>query len=142
MCLATDLSARITGWDAGQGHRTASVTLTNTSTGPCIVQGSPRLQLLDHLKTVLIDSRSDGPSGLPHVTPGDPKLRLAKGGSVHTLVDTDNYCGAAPVFPLTVAFVLPSSPKRLVAVPGPGSDIAPCMGAGSGAMIAMNGWVR
>ncbi len=142
-CLAADLAARVTLWEGAMGHRIASVTLTNTSSSPCIVQGTPELQLLGHYGAVLIDSRTEGPSGLPHVSPGAPAFRLARSASLTTQVDTDNYCGFAPTLPTTVAFILPSGPRRLVAAPGPGGGVPPCLGApGSAGLIAMNGWRR
>ena len=141
-CLARSLAAKVTSWVGAMGHQIASVTLTNTSSSPCIVQGTPAVELLGHDRAVLIDSRTEGASGLPHVTSGDPRIRLRTGASLHTQVDTDNYCGAAPALPTTVAFILPSGHARLVAAPGPGGDVPPCLGKRSPGTIAMNGWVR
>jgi hypothetical protein len=107
------------------------------------VQGTPEVELVDTHGGILIDSQTDGPTGLPHIAPGAPAYHLAKGASLKTMVDTDNYCGAAPALPTTVAFVLPSDAGRLVAAPGPGGGVPPCMRSpGSLGSISMNGWQR
>ena len=107
MCQASDLAAKVTEWEGAAGHQIASVTVTNGSSGTCTSQGTPEVELVDAHGGILIDSQTDGPDGLPHVAPGAPVLTLRKGASVTTLVDADNYCGADPALPTTVAFVLP-----------------------------------
>jgi hypothetical protein len=116
--------------------------MTNESADRCAVVGTPEVQLVGAHGRILIDSRTGGPDGQPHVAPGSRPLPLRHGASVTTLVDTDNYCGKAPALPTTVAFVLPENAGRLVASPGPGGDVPPCLGSGSPASIAMNGWVK
>ena len=143
MCQASDLAAKVTEWEGAAGHQIASVTVTNGSSGTCTVQGTPEVELVDAHGGILIDSQTDGPDGLPHVAPGAPVLTLRKGASVTTLVDADNYCGAAPALPTTVAFVLPDDAGRIVAAPGPGGDVPPCLRSpGSLGSIQMNGWVK
>ena len=142
-CLASGLAAKVTGWEGAAGHQIASVTLTNEGPDTCGVLGTPEVELLDAKGGILIDSQTDGPDGLPHVAPGARTLLLRHGASATTLVDADNYCGAAPKLPTTVAFVLPQDAGRLVAAPGPGGDVPPCLRApGSLGSIAMNGWVK
>jgi hypothetical protein len=143
ICLATQLTAKVTAWQGATGHQIASVTLTNISTHICTVQGTPEVELLDAHKNILIDSQTGGPNGLPHIAKGAPAYHLAHAGSVKTLVQDDNYCGAAPALPTTIAFVLPSNAGRLIAAPGPGGGVPPCTGSpGSLGSISMNGWVK
>jgi hypothetical protein len=143
VCLATQLAAKVTAWQGATGHQIATVTLTNTSTHTCTVQGTPEVELLDAHKNILIDSQTGGPSGLPHVAKGAPAFHLAQGGSVKTLVQDDNYCGAAPALPTTIAFVLPANAGRLVAAARAGGTVPPCTGnPGSLGSISMNGWAK
>jgi hypothetical protein len=143
-CTAKQVRAQVTGWEGGMGHQTASVTLTNVSAIACKVRGTPEVQLVDAGGAILMDSKAAGASGKPHVSPGDPTFLLAHNAAVTTLVDTDNYCGSAtPSLPTTVAFVLPNGLGRLVAAPGPGGGVPPCLGdPGSAGSVAMNGWTR
>ena len=143
LCLASDLTAAVTRWEGAAGHQIALVTLTNASPGKCTVAGTPEVELVDANGAILIDSQTDGPDGLPHVVSGAPVLTLRKGASLTTMVDADNYCGAAPALPTTVAFVLPADAGRIVAAPGPGGNVPPCLRSpGSLGSIAMNGWVK
>jgi hypothetical protein len=142
-CKASQLKAKVTEWQGAMGSQYASVTLTNTSSVTCKVRGTPESQLVDAASTILIDSKTQGASGLPHVAPSDKAFLLAHNGSVRTMVQVSNYCGAAPVLPTTVAFVLPSNGGRLVAAPVPGGDVPGCLGAsGSAGSISMNGWTK
>lgn len=144
-CRAADLAGRILGWGGAAGSRIADVEVTNTSASPCVIRGTPGLELVDATGRVLIDSASAGPSGQPHVAPADPRFELAPGGHVRTQVQASNYCGPAPSLPIDIAFTLPSGDGRFVAIPGTGVSSAeavpPCLGA-TGANIAMNGWRR
>ena len=143
VCLASGLAAKVTGWQGAAGHQIASITLTNMSSKTCTVQGTPEVELLDKHGGILIDSQTGGPDGLPHIASGAPVFHLAQGGSLKTMVQVGNFCGAAPALPTTVGFVLPSSAGRLVAAAGPGGSTPPCNGApGSLGSIAMNGWVK
>ena len=143
VCLASGLAAKVTAWEGAAGHQIASVTLSNTSSRSCAVQGTPEVELVDRHGGILIDSQTDGPGGLPHIAPGAPVFRLTRGGSITTMVDTVNYCGATPALPTTVAFVLPAGAGRLVAAPGPGGGVPPCNSSpGTLGSIAMNGWTK
>jgi len=143
VCLAAQLAAKVTSWQGAAGHQIASVTLTNTSSQTCIVQGVPEIELLDAHGGILIDSQTGGPGGLPNIPPGSPAFQLVHGASLQTMVEVGNYCGAAAALPTTVAFVLPASAGRLVAAPGPGGSTPSCLGSpGSLGSIAMNGWTK
>ncbi len=143
-CAAKQLRAKVTLWQGAMGSQIASVTVTNLSSVACKVRGTPETQLVDANKVILIDSKTAGTSGEPHVSPGDPTFLLAHHASVKTLVRTGNYCGSAtPALPTTVAFVLPHGLGRLVAAAGPGGGVPGCLAApGSAGSIAMNGWTR
>jgi uncharacterized protein DUF4232 len=142
-CQAADITAVILGWQGAAGSRIADVEITNGSTYPCFIQGTPGLQLIDARGRVLIDSATAGPSGQPHIGPTDPTFEVASGGRLRTEVQASNYCGAEPATPIDIAFTLPPEGDRFVAKPGPGvaSDLAvpPCLGS-TGSNIAMNGW--
>jgi len=144
-CRAADVEGKILGWQGAAGSRIADVEITNTSANPCLIRGTPRLELLDSTGAVLIDSATAGPSGEPHVAPGDTEFRVAPGGQLRTSVQVANYCGATASPPIDIAFTLPSGGGRFVAVPGTGvsSDLAVpgCMGSAP-SQISMNGWVK
>jgi len=144
-CRATDLHGQILGWGGAAGSRIADVEVTNATSRPCLMQGTPGLELVDAGGRVMIDSMTAGSAGQPHVAPADPKFELAPGGRLRTQVAASNYCGAAPATPIDIAFTLPADGGRLLAVPGPGVSSAeatpPCLGS-TGAQIAMNGWRR
>lgn len=142
VCLVAQLKARVTGWQGAMGSQIASVTVANTSSTSCKVQGTPEVELVDANGVILIDSQTAGANGLPHVSPGDHVFVLGHDGFVTTEVQVSNYCGTAtPALPTTVAFVMPSSAGRIVAAPGPGGSTPGCLGApGSPGSIAMNGW--
>ena len=142
-CLASQLTAKVTGWQGAAGSQIASVTVTNTSANVCNLQGTPEIELLDGHGNILIDSQTSGPDGLPHVAKGAPAFHLAHDGFVKTLVKDDDYCGATPALPTTVAFVLPSNGGRLVAAKGPGGTVPQCASTpGTPGGISMNGWAK
>jgi hypothetical protein len=137
-------TAKVTGWEGAMGSQIATVLLTNKSSSTCQLRGTPRLQLLDKAGHVLIDSKTAGASGLPHVAPGDKTFKLAPSSSVTTMVQVSNYCGATnPVLPTTIAFYLPNATGRLVAAADSGGGVPPCNGSpGSDGSIQMNGWAK
>ena len=143
VCLATELRAKVTGWQGAAGSQIAAVTLTNKSATTCTVRGTPEVELVDARAAILIDSQTGGPNGLPHIAPGARTFHLANNASLTTLVRASEYCGASPKLPTTIAFVLPSGAGRLVAAAGPGGSTPPCNGApGSLGSISMNGWAK
>jgi hypothetical protein len=144
VCTSTMLTAKVTGWEGAMGSQLATVKLTNASAATCKLRGTPRLQLVDAGGHILIDSKTLGAAGLPHVSPGDKTWLLAHNGWVTTMVQVTNYCGATtPVLPTTIAFYLPSNGGRLVAAAGPGGSTPPCNGRpGDAGSIAMNGWAH
>ena len=144
VCAPAMFKAKITGWEGAMGSQIATVLLTNSSSSTCQLRGTPRLQLLDKAGHVLIDSKTAGASGLPHVSPGDKAFKLAPSSSITTMVQVSNYCGATnPVLPTTVAFYLPNATGRLVAAADASGGVPPCNGSpGSDGAIAMNGWAK
>ncbi len=134
-CDPATLSARITLWEGAAGHRIAHVELTNAGSLRCTVQVMARPQLVDGRGSVLIDGTSPSTTG---------SLTVVPGGLLKTLVQDGNYCGPAPVAPVTVAFVLTGG-GRIVATPFSPTDatLPPCNGApGSAGDIEMQPWAR
>jgi hypothetical protein len=119
-------------WEGAAGHRIAHVELTNAGSSSCTVPSMEKPQLVDGNGSVLING----------VAPASSKaLTLAPGAVLKTLVQDANYCGPAPVAPVSVAFVL-SDGGRFVATPFSRTDatVPPCNGAGSAADIEMQPW--
>jgi hypothetical protein len=132
-CDNATLAARITLWEGAAGHRIAHVELTNTGSSACVVQATLRPQLVDGNRSVLIDGAA--PAG------SDPLLTLAPGKTLKTLVQDGNYCGPAPVAPVSVAFVLADGNHVLAAPVSPtDATVPPCLGSGSKADIEMQPW--
>ena len=142
-CVAGQLSASMSPWDAGLGSRFNTVTLRNVGVIQCWLQGTPQAQLIDGTGRVLLDSARAGAGGLPHVGPHDPRVVIAAGASARIDVRTSNYCGAAPVAPVRIALVLPSGGGRVLAAPPAGGSatdgVPPCNGPAQGS-ITTNGW--
>lgn len=132
-CDAAILKARITLWEGAAGHRIAHVELTNTGSSPCTVQAVLVPQLVDGSGAVLIN-------GTAPAAP-DPVLTVASGGILKTLVQDGNYCGPAPVAPVSVAFELAGG-SRILATPFSPTDatVPPCNGAGAASDIEMQPW--
>ena len=61
-------------------------------------------------------------------------ITIPAGGSVTTLVDVSNYCGAAPVAPVGIAFDIDGI-ATVIATPVP-----PCNGPGQPGTIQMQPW--
>jgi hypothetical protein len=124
------------------GSQIAIVRVTDMSTASCRLQGTPGLQLLDAAGHVLLDSKTQGASGLPHVSPGDKVWTLGHLGSVTTMVEVQNYCGpVTPILPTTIAMLLPSNGERIVATANADGTVPPCNGSpGDAGSISMNGW--
>ncbi len=132
-CDNATLEARITMWEGAAGHRIAHVELTNTGLEACVVQATLRPQLVDGNRSILIDGAA--PAG------SDPLLTLAPSKTLKTLVQDGNYCGPAPVAPVSVAFVLADGSHVLAAPVSPtDATVPPCLGSGSKADIEMQPW--
>jgi hypothetical protein len=131
-CTLGNLVARITRWEGAAGHRIADVEVTNAGAGPCFLPTLARPQLVDGNGDVLIDGTS----------PVGSSLSLKPGGKATTLVDADNYCGPAPLAPVSVAFVMGGPDQRLIAAPVSPKDatVPPCNGPGAPASIEMHPW--
>jgi hypothetical protein len=132
-CGLANLEARITLWEGAAGHRIAHVELTNTGFDACVIQAKARPQLVDGNRSVLIDGTSPAAP--------DPFLTVDAGGVLKTLVQDGNYCGPAPVAPVSVAFVLADG-SHVLATPFSPTDatVPPCLGSGSKADIEMQPW--
>jgi hypothetical protein len=133
-CPAAQLVARITQWEGAAGHRVATVELANNGTSPCSVAALDKPQLVDGVDKVLIEGTE--PTSVTQVA-------IAAGGTLHTLVQDGNYCGAAPIVPVTLAFVLPGGAGRIVAAPLTPEDstgVPPCNGPGGPGDIQMQPW--
>lgn len=133
-CDPAHLVARITLWEGAAGHRIARIELANAASGPCIVQAMAKPQLVDGNGSVLIDGAAP--------TAPDPFLTVDPGGILQTLVQDGNYCGPAPVAPVSVAFILADG-RRIVATPLSPTDatVPPCNGgSGSAGDISMQPW--
>ena len=133
-CAPGDLASRITLWEGAAGHRIAHVEMTNTGSSPCTIRSLARPQLVDGRGAVLIDGTEPASSEL---------LTMDTGSVLTTLVQDGNYCGPAPVPPVSVAFVMPQG--RIVATPVSPTDatLPPCLGqAGSAGTIDMQPWAE
>lgn len=144
VCNAAQLKATVTEWSGAAGSQIASVTMQNSSSSACALQGTPGLQLVDAHDIVFIDSATVGDGGLPRVEPGDKIFLVEPGALIATEVRVSNYCGdLKATLPTTVAFLLPSDGGRLVAAPGPGGAVPGCMSSpGTPGSIDTNGWTR
>ena len=132
-CDPGNLYAEIESWNAGAGHRTATVQLTNIGTAACKIPNLAKPQLVGGDGTVLINGTT--PSGTTNLT-------LNPNDIVSTMVQDANYCGATPTAPVTVAFVFPTGQGgRVVANPVSPDDVdgvPPCNGATQPADIEMH----
>ena len=131
-CAPADLAARITLWEGAAGSRIAHVELTNAGSQDCTLRTMMKSQLVDGRGSVLIDGAEPASSA---------QMSFAPGAVVTTLVSTSNYCGPAPVAPVSVAFVVPEG--RTVATPVSPTDLTlpPCNGApDSPGSIEMHPW--
>ncbi len=144
VCGSANLTARVTGWEGAMGSQIATVLVTNSSATACLLRGTPGLQLVDAAGHILIDSKALGASGLPHVSPGDTLWTMGHLGSLSTMVQVSNYCGATtPVLPTTIALILPSNGGRIVAAANAAGGAPACLGSpGEAGVIAMNGWAK
>ena len=119
-------------WEGAAGSRIAHVELTNTGSQDCMLRTAMKPQLVDGRGAVLIDGANPGTSA---------EMSFAPGAVVTTLVQASNYCGPAPVAPVSVAFVVPEG--RTVASPVSATDttLPPCNGApDSPGSIEMHPW--
>jgi len=133
-CVASQLAARVTGWDSGAGSRFAEVEITNSGSAPCSMPALDEVQLVDGHGSVLIDGETPAASAT---------VTLAAGAMLKTDVQASNYCGADPAAPVTVAFVLPGGSTRFVATPFSATDttgVPPCLGAGGPGSVTMTAW--
>lgn len=130
-CDPAVLAARITLWEGAAGSRIAHVELKNTGSSDCLLGDRSRPQLVGGGGAVLIDGKASTTSNGLVMLPG----------VVHTtLVEAGNYCGPAPVPPVTVAFVLAAGEVKATPVSPDDTTLPPCLGAGEAPTIAMHPW--
>ncbi len=142
-CVAANLTAAIILVDHGMGHQYLTVAVTSAGTEPCVIAGTPRVQLISaEAGTVYLDSKHNTPPILPSVNPGDPAFTLNQFDTVTTAVDTVNYCLAKlAVLPTTVRLILPSNGGSVTAQPSADAGLPPCMSdPGTIGHIETNGW--
>lgn len=133
-CDTASVYAQILSWNAGAGHRTANVQLTNVGTTSCKIPNLAKPQLVGGDGKVLIDGTTPTSTTV---------LTLAPNDVVSTLVQDANYCGATPTAPITVAFVFSGSVGRIVAGPVAPDDVdglPPCTGSTVPGDIEMHPW--
>lgn len=135
-CVAGNLSARIASWQGAAGSRIADVRIVNTSFAPCYLRNFPRVRLVGANGAVMINGAAASTTAATHVLPALGFLR--------TEASASNYCGPAFAKPVTLAFVLPGTLGRVVAIPVSPTDaggVPPCLGApGSTGHISMHAW--
>jgi hypothetical protein len=135
-CIASQLSARIIDWQGAAGSRIADIELVNTSFATCTIRNYPRVRLVSAHGAILINGTAASTTAAVHVLP-----RL---GFLKTEVSDNNYCGPSYAKPVTLAFVLPGTLGRVVAIPLSATDasgVPPCLGApGSHGHISMHAW--
>lgn len=122
-CDPAALTAEITAWDSGAGHRNATVTLTNNGKTDCTIHALAKPQLIDGKGTILIDGKPATSTSV---------VTVASYSAVTTMVSAANYCNATtPVAPVTVGFVFPNNEGTVVAKPLSPTDMSglpPCNG--------------
>ena len=127
-CNASNLTATVQSsggisWQSGAGHRMATFVLKNVGPVACNVKAKSQPLLLNGDDSILILGPAPGSSAT---------LMLAPGGTVHTIVQTGNLCGAPTIIaPVKVAFMMPGGVGLVVATPLSASDeggMPPCMG--------------
>jgi DNA-directed RNA polymerase specialized sigma24 family protein len=129
LCAVNELAAHITGWTAADSDWVAAVELKNVSSFACLIDSSSEPWLVDRTRTPLIIG----------VDAASATIRIGPGDTMKTHVRVHNYCGAAPVKPVTVAFR--DGTLFIVADPGgdPSNGIPSCVANGKGT-IAMDPW--
>jgi hypothetical protein len=124
-------------WQGGAGHKLATLVLKNTGGAPCNLKAKGQPLLLNGDDSILILGKPGGDSAT---------LTLSPGGSVRTLVQTSNLCGAPAIIPpVKVAFMMPGGTGLIVATPPTPTDtegVPPCMGDPSvyKGSISMDSW--
>jgi hypothetical protein len=135
-CVAGQLSARITSRQVAAGSRIADVRLVNTSFVPCVLRDYPRVRLVSAHGATMVNGTAASATAATHL--------LAALGFLRTEVSASNYCGPAYTAPVTLAFLLPGTLGRIVAMPVSSTDtggVPPCLGApGSAGHISMHAW--
>lgn len=124
VCSHRALSGLIARWEGAAGHRIATVSVHNDAPTPC--------QLPSVLQATLTDKNGQPLISGPAVT-ATSFIPLPAGGSASTLVQVGNYCGPAPLEPVTIQFTMPDGGVfALVPHEGVGDigGVPPCNGPG------------
>jgi len=74
---------------------------------------------------------ADSGAGSAVAADGDPYILEVPADKVYSSVLWSNWCGTAPTQPITLAFVLPGTLGRVVAVSDSGMPAPPCVSSGS-----------
>lgn len=129
LCASGQLTGAITLWEGAAGSRIAHVRLTNAG-GACLLSERLKPQLLDGKGAVLVDGTVSGVAAT-----------MARGATLETLVKASNYCGPAPVAPVTIGLVL-TGRDRLSLAPPTATDatVPPCNGPTMPATLQMQPW--
>lgn len=131
LCDPAVLAARITLWEGAAGNRIAHVQLSNTGPSDCVLGDRSQPRLVGGDGAVLIDGKAITTSHGLVMSPGILHI---------TLVDVSNYCGSAPVPPVTVAFVFGAVEVKATPASPTDATVPPCNGAGVPASIDMHPW--
>src|SRR4051794_35194938 len=119
-CAASDLAVQITMWEGAAGSRIAHLELTNTGPGTCSTPDTWQPSLVDGDGNVLI-------AGKP--SSADSRITLPAQQTVTALALASNYCGQAPVPPVSIAFAFDDA--QVTAAPESADDatVPPCNGS-------------
>jgi hypothetical protein len=128
MCAAEDVTLSAEPWGAAAGSRGTITTATLTSGHDvCQVVSEPVAQITDANGVVVVSSP-------PDPTPGT--VSIGVGHPVQMVVQWSNWCGPAPVAPLTLSIDLLGSMAPVPVAPGGDDPVPGCSGGGSSTLSA------
>ena len=121
-------------WQGGAGQAMATFQLKNRSGKACSVKKMSQPELINGNGIILIKGAAPGASA---------SLTVAPRGTLKTMVQTGNLCGAPTIVsPTRVAFVLVPGGAKILATPSVDGGVPPCLGDPSipSGGITMQGW--
>ena len=125
-CSAAYLTAKQGGGDSGAGHQVWVILLTNHSSAPCAIDGTPQVTLEGQSRTVMATHQTDGNFGLPDVSATASTVVIPSGGNASFVLGfLDNGLTTADC---------PQAAQLAIALPGgagtvtAATDLAPCHG--------------
>ena len=125
-CWAAYLTAKQGGSDSGAGHQVWVILLTNHSSAPCALDGTPQVTLEGQNRAVMVTHQTDGNFGLPDVSPTASTVVIPSGGDASFVLGfLDNGLTTADC---------PQAAQLAIALPGgagtvtAATDLAPCYG--------------